>query len=482
MTAKTVMVNENLPRFLGSSDVVKFSPVVFNKTGRDQSFDVSITANNMTIKKPNQTVFIKNGASYTVPFEATIVNVPLSSTEPFATKITLKAIAKDSKEVDEVENTLPINMTSTKEMVATVGKTTNSADEKIKLSADIRKNGGSLTVNYAASLLPNILSGMEYLKSFPYGCSEQRTSAIMPTVYMKELYDSVKVPFDLKTKMVKEYIDQYTGYEERSLDTILRGYLVEIKNFQHLNGGFAYWVDSETEDYPLTIKLVSALSEIRSIGYTPNDSMMESATKYLKERFYENKRPYCFDQKDCGWPVATRLATIESILDNSSQDYEAYKMYKLLSFEKTDSLTQVNRVRVLAKILRITAIGKDEKDGLQKLANEQIKNIASNGLVYNPRGAFLGSSGAGSRLDATTRFIETLSIMGPTTMKEYDQIIDQMERWIIGEKEKDGSFGSTADTSNVVRSLAHVMRATGELRDVNMQAKMSLDGTSIDEK
>ena len=137
---------------------------------------------------------------------------------------------------------------------------------------------------------------------------------------------------------------------------------------------------------------------------------------------------------------------------------------------------------MLAKILRITAIGKDEKDGLQKLANEQIKNITSNGLVYNPRGAFLGSSGAGSRLDATTRFIETLSIMGPTTMKEYEQITDQMERWIIGEKEKDGSFGSTADTSNVVRSLAHVMRSTGELRDVNMQAKISLDSTLVDEK
>ena len=245
-------------------------------------------------------------------------------------------------------------------------------------------------------------------------------------------------------------------------------------------------MDSTTDDYPLTINLVSALSEIRSIGYTPNDSMMEMATKYLKTTFYENKRPYCqinrFSDDNCGWPVSTRLATIEAILDNSSQDYEAYKMYKLLSFDKADSLTQVNRTRVLAKLLRINAITKDEKDSLTKLANEQIKNIASNSLVYNPRGAFLGSSFAGSRLDATTRFIETLSIMGPSTMKEYEQITDQMERWIISEKQKDGSFGSTADTSNVVRSLAHVMRATGELVNVNMQAKISLDTNGIDEK
>lgn len=298
MTAKTVMIHENLPRFLGSADVITFSPVIINKTLKDQSFDVSIIASNMTIKSPTRTVFIKNGESYIVPFEATIMDVPFSMSEPFFSKITLKTVAKDSGELDEVENILPINMTSTKETVATVGKTNNSADEKIKLPADIRKNGGSIALNYAASLLPNILSGIEYLKSFPYGCSEQRTSAIMPTVYLKQLYDSVKVPFDLKTKMVKEYIGPYDGYQERSLDTVLRGYLVEIKNFQHLNGGFAYWMDSKYEDYPLTISLVSTLSEIRSIGYTPNDAMMESATKYLKAKFYENKRPYCSGTED----------------------------------------------------------------------------------------------------------------------------------------------------------------------------------------
>jgi len=254
---------------------------------------------------------------------------------------------------------------------------------------------------------------------------------------------------------------------------------VEIKNFQRMSGGFGYWMDSTESDFPLTISLVSALSEIRSIGYTPNDTMMETSIAFLKTKFYENRRPYCQENSstnnNCAWSVATRLATIEAILDNNSQDYEAYKMYKLLSFEKMDTLIQVNRSRVLAKLLRINAITKEEKSGLKKLADEQIKNIASNGLVYNPRGAFLGSSGAGSRLDATTRFIEILSIMGPDTMKEYSQITDQMERWIISEKQKDGSFGSTADTSNVVRSLAHTMRATGELRDVNMQAKISLD-------
>lgn len=96
MTTKTVLVSENLPRFLGSADTITLSPVVFNKTGKDQSFEVSITADNITIKSPVQTISIRNGESYTVPFEATVAEAPLSGNEPFFSKITFKAVAKDS--------------------------------------------------------------------------------------------------------------------------------------------------------------------------------------------------------------------------------------------------------------------------------------------------------------------------------------------------------------------------------------------------
>lgn len=147
-----------------------------------------------------------------------------------------------------------------------------------------------------------------------------------------------------------------------------------------------------------------------------------------------------------------------------------------------DNLAQVNRARVLVKLLRINALTKGEKDSLQKSAEDLVKSIVSDRLAYSPRGAFLGGSGAGSRLEATARFVEALSIMGPSILKEYGQIADQMQRWIIGQKQKDGSFGSTAETATVVRSLAHIMQATGELRDVNMRAKLSLDTVLLEEK
>jgi uncharacterized protein YfaS (alpha-2-macroglobulin family) len=49
------------------------------------------------------------------------------------------------------------------------------------------------------------LTSVDYNNKFPYGCSEQKTSAIMPNIYIKKLYDVSLVPFDLTKKMVKKY-------------------------------------------------------------------------------------------------------------------------------------------------------------------------------------------------------------------------------------------------------------------------------------
>jgi uncharacterized protein YfaS (alpha-2-macroglobulin family) len=54
------MVSDNLPAFLGSSDKIKFSPVIFNKTGKDQDFTVSFDGTNMNLNSKEEKVFIKN--------------------------------------------------------------------------------------------------------------------------------------------------------------------------------------------------------------------------------------------------------------------------------------------------------------------------------------------------------------------------------------------------------------------------------------
>jgi len=59
MTTKTVIVNDNLPRFLGAGDVITMAPIVFNKTGQDATFTVTAEATNASINDPKRSVRIK---------------------------------------------------------------------------------------------------------------------------------------------------------------------------------------------------------------------------------------------------------------------------------------------------------------------------------------------------------------------------------------------------------------------------------------
>lgn len=73
-TNKLVMINENLPRFLGSSDSVRFAPVVFNKTNTTQDFTVTLTGTNISGKNLSQSVQIASGTSRMIPFEVTVAD------------------------------------------------------------------------------------------------------------------------------------------------------------------------------------------------------------------------------------------------------------------------------------------------------------------------------------------------------------------------------------------------------------------------
>lgn len=208
-TTKSVIVNDNLPRFLGSGDHVVFAPVVFNKTGQDQNFDVMVAATFGNLKDTKKSVNIKSGESATLAFAFDVSNDDSirSSASPNS-QITIKAVASNG-DLDEVELTLPIVDTMTTETTATVGRTNSSADEHLTVSEAARKAGGTLRLGYAATLLPSLTSGLDFLARFPYGCSEQQTSAIMGTVYLKSLYNSIKLPYDLKEKKIKEYVSVF---------------------------------------------------------------------------------------------------------------------------------------------------------------------------------------------------------------------------------------------------------------------------------
>jgi hypothetical protein len=70
-------------------------------------------------------------------------------------------------------------------------------------------------------------------------------------------------------------------------------------------------------------------------------------------------------------------------------DYEAYKMYKLLDLSKNNNSLNLEKVKLIAKLTRLKDIPKEEKDNLLKEAEKIVNKIISEELVFNPKGSYL---------------------------------------------------------------------------------------------
>lgn len=155
-------------------------------------------------------------------------------------------------------------------------------------------------------------------------------------------------------------------------------------------------------------------------------------------------------------------------------------MWKLLKLQPT-STDRVAEFSLLAKLSTSKAISATDKQTLKARADELMNKILSDEVVVNPRGSFLGKTGNLSRVEATSRFVAATALLGYQAREDVAPIVDNMNRWIVGEK-KNGYFGSTRDTAMVIRGLTTYLEASGELKNVNMQSKLFLNSTLLDEK
>jgi hypothetical protein len=77
---------------------------------------------------------------------------------------------------------------------------------------------------------------------------------------------------------------------------------------------------------------------------------------------------------------------VRAVLEHDQNDYDAYKMYQLLSadFLKSPNTT-LEHAEVLIKLLKSKTIEAERKAQLETLAKSMLEKIGSDNVVINPR-------------------------------------------------------------------------------------------------
>ncbi|HEY5372696.1 MAG TPA: MG2 domain-containing protein, partial [Polyangiaceae bacterium] len=222
-TSKKLMARPELPRFLRAGDTIEAGVVVSAKNYEPGQVTVLAHVTGITIVgNSSRTLKLARDQSVEVRF-------PFKAETAGNASLRFDVTAGAEKDAVLVER--KIASPATLEAVALYGKSQDSVAEALGDMSTIRSDVGQLDISVSSTALVGLGAGVDQLVQYPYGCTEQLSSMLIPLVPLRDLAKDFKIPLPL------------------DLDKVVPHTVAEIVSRQRSDGGFGLWPDS-TESYP----------------------------------------------------------------------------------------------------------------------------------------------------------------------------------------------------------------------------------------
>ncbi len=254
-TNRRLMARPAMPRALRVGDVLDAGVIVTSK-GLGQSFvNVSLNAKGVVATGPvkRRVALAKDGQ--------TEVRFPVKATA--AGEATFEFSAQAGAELDQVRVTRKIEQPIHWLTAASYGATDKAAAVAVGDVKGLRKDLGELSVTLSSSALVGLKSVFDELSTYPYGCTEQLASRVLPMLAAPKLAEQQQFRMPAKAT---DAIDEALG---------------EIAKRQRYDGSFGYWQDDPEGHLWLTAYSLLALEQGSKAGYFVPRRLRDQAANYL---------------------------------------------------------------------------------------------------------------------------------------------------------------------------------------------------------
>ena len=261
---KPVLLRPTFPRFLAVGDRVHFGSVVTSQLSDPGTAVVTIKSLDPGVLEfrgdSRQDVRVGAKGQSEVRFEAIAKTVG---------RARVSMSVRLNSEADAFEDTIPVEILSSKETVAAYGETsTATATEKITVPEGVVPGVGGLHVELSSTAMVGLGEGARYLVEYPYGCAEQRSSRTLALLLAADLGDAFALP----------------GIDPKKLRPAVQASLVELEKFQCPSGAFAYWPGGCYGDLSyLTSYVLHVMQSAKTLKYDVTTDVMSRAASYLEE-------------------------------------------------------------------------------------------------------------------------------------------------------------------------------------------------------
>ncbi|MGH7327319.1 MAG: Ig-like domain-containing alpha-2-macroglobulin family protein, partial [Polyangiaceae bacterium] len=274
------------------------------------------------------------------------VRFPFVASRSGSAKFTFTA--KSGSESDSVQITRNIETPVSLEAVALYGETKDASGEKLGDLKSMRDDVGGLEVTLASTALVGLQDGVDQLLDYPYGCTEQLTSRMVPFVAASSLGKdgAIELP--------------------KNLNGIVNDAIGKIVKNQLDDGGFGFWIDSQ-HSYPwLTAYAAWGLDQAKKRGFQVPEQTMTAATGYLH-------RDVTSGSSDHAWDLAEEAFELDVLAEIDKPDPgEINRLYDerakmplfarallahAMAVAKMDSKERAELLRDVDNHLRVTGAG-----------------------------------------------------------------------------------------------------------------------------
>src|SRR5579872_715270 len=266
---KNLMVRLAVPRFFRQGDDVTVSTIVHNYLTSDKNTQVSLDTKGLDLQDGGaRQVTVPTKGDQRQDWHVHAQNVHESD---------LLAKALTNEESDAMELTLPVIPFGVKLSDSKSGaiNAPNGKDQTaVNLPGDPVTAAQTLNISVSPSIGGSIFGALDYLTSYPYGCTEQTMSGFLPDVVVAKAMKDLNLQSTIDTP---------------DLEKKIRAGLDRLYDFQHEDGGWGWWKEDESQVF-MTAYVVSGLAQAKAAGYEVKEDAMQNAEKWLKGQVTQHKR------------------------------------------------------------------------------------------------------------------------------------------------------------------------------------------------
>ncbi|MDT5272247.1 MAG: alpha-2-macroglobulin [Acidobacteriota bacterium] len=419
---KDVILRVALPRFLTVGDTVTLSGIVHNYLKAEKVTKISIeVAGGRLLDPAQQTVTIPSQGEYRVNWR---VEAPASGD----LKILAKALT--DAESDAVETGIPIVPRGLKYTRADSFAISDDEADKtvnVKLPANADPNARTLRVEVSPTIAGTLFGALDYLTSYPYGCTEQTMSSFLPNVIVTQALQNVQ------TTTVKDTND---------VGKKVRKGMRRLYSFQHADGGWGWWRDDETDAW-MTAYVVDGLVQAARAGYEVDADRLNNARGALRKMLDANAAETDIDVRAY---MAYSLA--------ESGDAEMRYLNDLFA----------NRAKLGAYGRALIALGfKERNDGRAQTVAGELERTAKGS----------GAEAFWETTEATALAVKALARTLPQS-----EVLPRAARWLVGHRRHGHYWLSTRETAFAVYGLLDYVKVSKEL-DPDYALEVYVDGQQV---